>query len=473
MYFHALVALTISLSALTFKLHAADSFEVTFFNVGQGNCTLVKCPKGPPLLMDGGSAACPGTTQAEKNSHKQQTISLLDRKIAEYMPARGSSLNIVISHGDSDHYNWVKPVVDALKKKTIKPKIRFLLGGKQSDYNAEFVTYINAYMPKSSKKIFVSEYNNLVDIPSLNCGEAECKILAAESSNDKNENSIVLRLFYHPYSLLLTGDATGETTDGIITKNNTPGSLVSTILQASHHGADSEESNNDAWLSAVQPKFMIFSAGLRADYLHPKAEIAKRIIQIGSLQTGLPSHSIQLYRQLPLSKYHKRFLTNSTFKPYAFKKSGYFLAMTTLGLFTTSTQGHITLFWKLNGNIKYKFNGPVDKPIEEVRNHLKTSSSEDPEQAVFPTDPLIGLNLKGFEINDSHWNNDLHPYIPTFIISLSLKNNLLTDPNKYLEHMVKTSHTSLRDLNLKNTVIDTAIIVEIQKGWSNRGLAIS
>lgn len=90
---------------------------------------------------------------------------------------------------------------------------------------------------------------------------------------DENTNSIVLRVtFYNKESIIITGDATGITTNRLIRyyPGSQDGTLYCDLLIACHHGSISEESNNLSWVKATQPKWIIFSAGMFDSYHHPQ-----------------------------------------------------------------------------------------------------------------------------------------------------------------------------------------------------------
>ena len=86
-----------------------------------------------------------------------------------------------------------------------------------------------------------------------------------------------MRVSYGKFSVVLTGDAEGETTDAILEKFS-KGEIASDILQMCHHGSETEGSNNVGWIQDVNPKYAIFSSGLRDRWFHPSIRIAERLV---------------------------------------------------------------------------------------------------------------------------------------------------------------------------------------------------
>lgn len=144
----------------------------------------------------------------------------------------------------------------------------------------------------SSKIDWLDELNRVnVEILGANAGHTPTKVYPRENkvqsfindsfclggevvNPDKNTNSIVLKItFYNNRSIIITGDATGLTTDRLI--RNYPATAKGTALNcdlliACHHGSITEESNNPIWVKATQPKWIIFSAGKYDSYHHPQ-----------------------------------------------------------------------------------------------------------------------------------------------------------------------------------------------------------
>lgn len=101
--------------------------------------------------------------------------------------------------------------------------------------------------------------------------------------NEPNANSIVARLDYGSFSMLLAGDAEDQTEHRLLTKDL---NLEGQVLKVSHHGSKYASSND--FLKRVKPEIAIISCGAWNRYGHPAQSVLDR------LRAANPS--IKLYR---------------------------------------------------------------------------------------------------------------------------------------------------------------------------------
>ncbi|MCX6349539.1 MAG: hypothetical protein NTV79_08600, partial [Candidatus Aureabacteria bacterium] len=92
-----------------------------------------------------------------------------------------------------------------------------------------------------------------------------------------NNCSIVARLAYRDFSVLLTGDAEEPAEKEILSRG---GPLKSTILKVAHHG--SRSSTSARFLSAVSPRLAVISVGPGNSYNLPRPEILRRLESAGA-----------------------------------------------------------------------------------------------------------------------------------------------------------------------------------------------
>jgi len=96
------------------------------------------------------------------------------------------------------------------------------------------------------------------------------------SGSDLNANSVVVRLDYGQFSMLLMGDAEDETEDRLIA-DGAP--LQVTALKVAHHG--SRHSTKDRFLRAAKPSVAIISCGAANRYGHPTQATLDRLRRLG------------------------------------------------------------------------------------------------------------------------------------------------------------------------------------------------
>lgn len=92
------------------------------------------------------------------------------------------------------------------------------------------------------------------------------------TSDDVNNNSIVLRLVYGDVSFLLTADIEMDA-ERLLAGNRAD--LHSSVLKVAHHG--SRGSNSDEFLAIVDPSAAVISAGAINRFSHPHKETLDRL----------------------------------------------------------------------------------------------------------------------------------------------------------------------------------------------------
>jgi beta-lactamase superfamily II metal-dependent hydrolase len=90
--------------------------------------------------------------------------------------------------------------------------------------------------------------------------------------NEPNANSVVARLDYGDFSMLLPGDAEEQTEQRMLAKDI---ELSAKILKVAHHG--SKYATSDALLKRVQPEVAIISDGEWNHYGHPAQAVLDRL----------------------------------------------------------------------------------------------------------------------------------------------------------------------------------------------------
>jgi beta-lactamase superfamily II metal-dependent hydrolase len=94
--------------------------------------------------------------------------------------------------------------------------------------------------------------------------------------NEPNANSVVVRLDYGKFSMVLTGDAEAQTEERMISKDT---NLQARILKVGHHGSKYATSEN--FLKAVKPEVAVISDGAVNRYGHPSPEALARLKAAG------------------------------------------------------------------------------------------------------------------------------------------------------------------------------------------------
>lgn len=111
------------------------------------------------------------------------------------------------------------------------------------------------------------------------------QVVASRDGNESNANSIVVRLDYGEFSMLLTGDSETQMEDRLVSRDT---NLAATILKVAHHG--SKYATSEGFLKRVfradstQPKVAIISDGEFNRYGHPSQDVLNRLKAAGVTQ---------------------------------------------------------------------------------------------------------------------------------------------------------------------------------------------
>jgi competence protein ComEC len=228
------------------KLH------VSFLDVGQGDAILIESPDGRQMLVDGG-----------------QYPSLLLSRVGEQLPFWDKSIDLVVAtHPDADH---VAGLVDLFESYEVG---QVITNGSHAESGTGYFGLVSAVQQANTpiQGVVGGEVIALgsdVRIEILHAG-------ALPGSDEENDESIVMRLVYGDFSLLLTGDAEQTAEMALL---NSGKEVQSAVLKAGHHGSNS--SSCAEFLQAVHPQIVVIS-GADERYDHPHEDVLARIAETGA-----------------------------------------------------------------------------------------------------------------------------------------------------------------------------------------------
>lgn len=243
----------ISFCLLGFILYSQISqtnFQFYVFDVGQGDAILIQTPNHYDILIDGG----PDNT--------------VIYKLGEYLPFYDHQIDLVVlTHPDADH---LVGLVEVLRRYGVKA---VLLTGI-FDNTPAYQEFLKIIEDKKIRIIFAGQINDIGVEPNLDLQILyPFELIADKKFKEKNDSSIVAKLSYHDFSILLTGDAPENIEDKLI---KTKVDITADILKIAHHGS-SASSGND-FLTQVRPKLAVISVG-ENKFGHPTPEVLDRLSQ--------------------------------------------------------------------------------------------------------------------------------------------------------------------------------------------------
>lgn len=233
------------------------NLKIYFIDVGQGDSTLVVTPNHKTILIDSGGS-------------ESKTFDLGKSTLVPYLLDRGiNDIDyICISHFDSDHSQGFIYLLNHIKVKNI-------ILSKQYETSRNFEEIMKIVKEKNVN-ILVVKAGDTLQIEE----NVKLKILwpvqKQISENALNNNSMVAKLSYKDFSMLLTGDIEKIAEKQILEeyKNNLQ-ILKSTVLKVGHHG--SKTSSILEFLKVVKPKIALIGVGKNNRFGHPNQNVLERL----------------------------------------------------------------------------------------------------------------------------------------------------------------------------------------------------
>ncbi len=253
----ALVAAVIFVIVLkSFVIYNMEGFEINFLDVGQGDCQLIRTPRGRWIMVDAG-----GT----ENSYEKVLMPYLRyRRIAklEYL---------IITHGHYDHYSAALKMIEHNRIDVSK-----IITTASEAVEPEFRLFLLKAAGRGIVRETIEACSKIsMDQVALDCLWPEPAVITAEKFGE-NDHSIVLAVSYLERSVLLAGDITVKAEHEIL-KKFAPRNLV--LLKSPHHG--SRWSNSKEFIEGVSPRLVFVPSGAGNRFGHPHKETLERFKNAG------------------------------------------------------------------------------------------------------------------------------------------------------------------------------------------------
>ncbi|GAB7011264.1 lamin tail domain-containing protein [Halorubrum trueperi] len=229
------------------------SVEIHYINVGQSVSTLITSPNGETMLVDTG----------HYNDDGEHVLAYLQRHDISRID------HLVTSHSDADHIGGNAAIIEYYETEADGIGAVYDPGIASSTQTyAEYLDAIEAH----DVTLYETREGDTIDF-----GDVDVDVLGPPDpyleNEDRNENSIVLKLTHGKTSVLLSGDAEDDQEAYLVDEYGSE--LESTILKAGHHGSAS--SSSGAFLDAVDPQAVVISSAYDSQYGHPHQEVLQRL----------------------------------------------------------------------------------------------------------------------------------------------------------------------------------------------------
>jgi competence protein ComEC len=227
-----------------------NKLHVSFLDVGQGDAILIQTPNHQNILIDGGP--------------DPQKINL---ELSKKLPFWDRTIDLIIStQPQADH---ITGLVEALQRYKVKQALE-----PGVSYNSPiYQEWLNVIEEKQIKHE-IARAGQEIDLGN----EIKLEVLnpPAESfqgtSQDVDNNGVVIRLSWGKVSFLFTADIRGEAEFDLVRQR---ANLKSTVLKVAHHG--SKTSTSPQFLAVVNPKVAVISVGGNNTFGHPSPEVVERL----------------------------------------------------------------------------------------------------------------------------------------------------------------------------------------------------
>jgi competence protein ComEC len=247
----AAIAMVIGLSGilawLAVSVPAENRLSVTVLDVGQGEALLIETPGDRRVLVDGGPSGA-----------------VLKAALGRHLPFYDRRLDLVLlTHPQADHAGGLPAVLEQYDVATV-------LSGSGRSSSGVGRSW-DRMLAATGIPVEIAKRGQVIQLG----GGAELTVLNPESNTanpSANDSSVVVRLSYGSFSMLLTGDI-GEDGEGALMRTGTR--LEATVLKVAHHG--SRTSTSSEFLHRVNPSIALISAGKDNAFGHPTPEVLERL----------------------------------------------------------------------------------------------------------------------------------------------------------------------------------------------------
>ncbi|MGI9106721.1 MAG: ComEC/Rec2 family competence protein [Pyrinomonadaceae bacterium] len=234
---------------------SGDELSLHMLDVGQGDAILIIAPGGKTALVD---ASVPGSGKKILAAMKRYGVDHIDL--------------FITTHAHADHIGGADEVIKATK-------VYQVLDSKVPNTTKNYEDFLAAIEDKGVQYVGAEPGQTF----QLGDSGAVISVLAPvqplftkdqlrSGGNEPNANSVVTRLDYGEFSILLTGDAEAQTEARM---SESGARLEARVLKVGHHG--SKYASSADFLRQGKFKDALISCGTDNRYGHPSQEVLDRL----------------------------------------------------------------------------------------------------------------------------------------------------------------------------------------------------
>ncbi len=240
-----------------------NKIAITFFDAGLGDIILIESHQ-QRVLIDTGEG--------------NEKSSVFARVALPYFRQNGIRTIdcLIITHPHSDHYGGFYSVMEHIAVDKVMITEQFYQSKIWQDLSSIEQKY---------------ELSVVSDTCSIALPRGKIKIIHPDSdynSDNTNNMSIVGKMSYRNFSLLLTGDIERDAESYLLAKYSHL--LPANFLKVAHHGSNT--SSSELFLQAVKPEFAFIPSSRRNRFGFPHQEVLERLAQIEYFISGIDGTTV-------------------------------------------------------------------------------------------------------------------------------------------------------------------------------------
>ena len=233
-----------------------ETRDITFLDVGQGDCICIHTSNRSCFLVDGGSSSVSGVGKY---------------RILPFFKAYGirEIKGIFISHTDLDHISGIQEILESVAKKETSIKLETLFLSECEEKKEKLEELEKQGEKAGCKIVYIKKGTKIRE------GKVQLECLAPDRKDlECNEGSQAFRMTKGRLKVLFTGDIEGEGEREFFQEIKTRGEEYD-VLKVAHHG--SKNSTKEEFLEIINPKVSVISCGKDNSYGHPHKELLERL----------------------------------------------------------------------------------------------------------------------------------------------------------------------------------------------------
>ena len=235
-----------------------DKLQVSVIDVKQGDSIFIRSPSGKNMLIDGGPKFKTG------DAGKSFVLPFLYKQGVNKLDV------VVLTHPHDDHVGGLSSVLSSLP-------VGLVIDSGQPHTSRAYKNFLRII---SEKKIpyRLGKMGELIDLGEEVLGEILHPIDEFIEESALNNNSVVIRLVYKNFAMMLVGDLEKEGELAILGRYGGV-KIRSSVLKVGHHGSNTASSED--FLNSVDPKLAVISVGKRNNFNHPHKSTLENLDRFG------------------------------------------------------------------------------------------------------------------------------------------------------------------------------------------------